>query len=726
MKTLHGFFYGTQAKMGRTLRDILLLTFWLFWVPGVAFTAEEIQEDFMLEETTVTATKTGETNLQVTPIAITAIDEAFLKNKKAFSLMDLTQFTPNAEFTERGNGWNTIYVRGVGNSNPIVLSESAVAMYIDGVYVERGLSGGNSFFDIERIEVLRGPQGTLYGRNATGGAVNIVTKAPSDELEIKAGVEIGSFSKRRFDASVSGPLIGDTVKGRITLSDSEADGYQENLVGKDMADENFTGVRGAIEFAPTDSIDILLRGDYFDSVTGSWATKHLGIEGSALVSAGYTAPDDFYESRIDADHFTDVTDSGFSGHVKINLPRGMTLRSITGYRKRELDNKYDPDSTDLNLGSILYDTKIESFSQELQLNGTWRRLNFLLGAYYYRMEEDSDTSADLSYIFPGLTFEGRGDIDTDSYALFGRAGYQITDKLWAHADLRYSFEEKGGFSNASFSIPILPSRQKGFSGEWDAITPKFGLDYRLTEDVFFYLSAAKGFRSGVLAPNNIAPIPPFADPEFIWSYEVGAKTQWFDNRLRVNLSAFYSDYTDQQVMVMVFGIGNLVNAADSNIYGVELEFLARPLPALTINSAFSYLDAGFDEYQSVDVIGNPIDASGNRMPQSPEFKFSLGAQYVFTLAEYGFLTCRGDMAWSDDKYLDHLETPLTEVKAHTLFNGLVRFETREGNWSVEVYGKNLSDQETFLDLDIGPQGPLDVFGSPAPPRTFGVQLVYNY
>ncbi|MBW2370811.1 MAG: TonB-dependent receptor [Deltaproteobacteria bacterium] len=690
---------------------------------SAAASTSESHDDYMLEDTVVTATKTGETRLQDTPIAITAMDEEFLKNRKSFSLEEMADYTPNTEIRSTSKAWSTAFIRGVGNDNPIFLNESAVAIYVDGIYMERGLSGNNSFFDVERIEVLRGPQGTLYGRNATGGAINIITKKPSDELEIKIGAEIGSYSKRRIDATISGPIVDDKLRASLTVSDSESDGWIRNLIGRDTQDENYTGVRAAVMLTPIEAVEFVLRGDYYESDTGGWGSKSLGSPDRAAL--GYEPPPGYHDVKINAPHGVDVNDWGFSGHLSIDLPKNLTLQSITGFRNRDFDTLSDMDDSSVDLGTGLYKQAIESFSQELQLHGRWGKLDALLGVFYYNMKEDFALDFDLSYFFPGLALLSGGQLETDAYAAFAHVGYRITDKLRVLADLRYSYEEKSSSSFSQWSIPFFPDGEGNLADDWDALTPKFGIDYRLTEDVLLYLSVGQGFRSGNLGGEaNIGDLPKTLDQEFIWSYEIGAKTDWFDKKLRANFAAFYNDYTDQQVNVRILSLGNLLNAADSTIMGVELELIARPLPPLTVNFAGSYLDATYDEFQTYDQSTGEALAplKGNQMPNAPKWKFALGAQWVMPVAELGFFTLRGDMNWTDDIFTNEQEDPREIHKGHLLVNALLRFETADGRWALDAYGKNLGDVE---------HGAKEILSSapviwPAAPRIFGLQVVFSY
>jgi len=687
-----------------------------------------VPEDYVLEEIVVTATKTGETELQKTALAITAFSEENLRDSGVFMLQELGTFAPNVEFTHNTGTTVQGYIRGVGNPRfGISGGETNVAYYIDGVYLLRGQGILHEFFDLERVEVLRGPQGTLWGRNANGGAVNFITKRPSDQLEIKASAEFGNFSKRRFDATVSGPIVEDKVKVRLTLSDTESDGILKNITptGNDPRSQDVTSMRASIEFMPSESINLRLSGDYSDSSNNGGAWKSRNSQGFS----GLTVPQDFFEVNMDFPGNSEAENWGVAGFLDINLPRGMVLRSITAYRENKTSLMYEIDGSDnpAAASQVGGPGSTDQFQQEIQLNANWDRWKWILGGFYFHQESISDSAGAL---LPGgiYTYINNREEETDSYALFGDVRYAITDKMSANAGLRFSFDDKrlNAFTFAQyFGFIIVPPSFSEFSEKYEEWLPKFGVDYQFSDDLMAYVSIAKGYRPGGLEPANIT-VDPFIDAEFVWNYELGFKSEWFDNRLRANVALFYSDYQDMEVLYVVDSIGQTDNAAEAALKGVELEFLARPLKALTLNGAVSYLDATYEEFMTVvRGLTVPLDVSGNRLPYTPKWTFALGAQYVFTLGNFGFLTVRGDVSWKDQIYFDQYNEELFSQESYTLVNGLVRFETVDGRWSAELYATNLFEEEYMTygqpSLNIG-----DVLNAPGNPRLYGFRLAFNY
>ncbi|MBW2369568.1 MAG: TonB-dependent receptor [Deltaproteobacteria bacterium] len=713
---------------------LMVVVVLLFGIPGHT-RAEEEAEDYMLEETTVTATKVGETKLQETPMSITAFSDEHLKGTHAFNLTELSQFVPNAQFDLRGP-FVTGFIRGIGSVNLWMSGSQKVGFYLDGLYLLKGFGANADFFDVERIEVLRGPQGTLYGRNSVGGSVNIITKRPSDEFELKIGVEAGNYDKVRVDGMISGPIVKDKVKVRLSFSDSAHDGYVDNLIGSNPYDEDYTAMRGALQFTPTDKVEIRLGADYRKSDNHAFPNKLIydqGVFGGLLapmfgIPNSVLIPEDFWEVRHDVSQDDDEELWGVSGSVDIELSDSMALHSITGYREYERYYIIDMDGSVLPLSHAALLENVQQFSQELQLDGNWNRWKWILGGYYYHADDDAPFVENrLEFLGPGFVLYNKSNIVTDAYALFANVIYDINDKLSLDAGVRYSYEEKkiDFEQSTSFPHPFLPSFTLEEEDNWSAITPKFGVNYRATDDMLLFGTISRGFKSGGFFPTNPPGTSIDLDPEFIWSYEIGLKSDWFDRRLRANLTAFWSDYTDIQESGGVQGVPIVTNAAEATVKGAELELLARPVPPLTLSCSVSYLDAKYDEFITVDSSGNVVDVSGNTLIYAPEWKLNLGAQYVIPVYDYGFLTLRGDLTWTDDQhFFSALNNPLAGQEAYTLVNGRVRFETAGGHWSFDIYGKNLGETEYLRNVMA--LTPLDPVGNIGPPRTFGIQVVYEY
>jgi len=707
----------------------------------------------------VTATKTGATKLQETPISITAFDEEALLKQVSTTLSDIADFSPNVSIWSASEGGdNKIFIRGIGERNSGVFAEANVASYVDGVYMEDGLGASMSdFVDIERVEVLRGPQGTLYGRNATGGAINIITKAPSDEFEGKVSFEAASFGKMRGDASVTGPIVEDTLLGRLSVSRTEYDSYMKTKAspGREPADldgNDFTSVRGSLLFMPTDDLDIILRGDYQERNEHTYYSKYIS---SAQLGAIYTFEPDFHTIRLSEDFlpFYVTKSYGASGHIEWELSENINFRSITAYRKYDAPNDeyFEGDRTDMNLAQASTVSERTTFSQEIQLDGRIGSLEWITGAFYY----DSAQSFNNPAMVQGYGFavggpagsdlvvaDGKVENDGTAYAVFGNVKYGFTESLKVSAGLRYSYEDKTGTSEGQvyevwdgdtllFSIPT--SAPGTFDISADRLTPMVGAEYKINEDIMTYLTLANGFRAPSIAPGNFnVPIPELRntdiESEIVWSAELGFKTDWMDNRLRVNLAGVYSKYDDmiRQVIYQVGGInqGVTVNAGEADIKALELEVMAMPLPALILTFNAAWLDAKFKEFNTRDAVsGAPISYSGNTLPFAPEYSASGSASYVFDMGNKGLFTSSLSGNWRSKVYFDDINLEETSTGSLILFNAFLRYETVSGGISVEAYCKNLADKEYYTDMDG--RG-TEISGVVGPPRTFGMRVTYNF
>ncbi len=697
------------------------------------------QGDYTLEDVVTTATKTGETKIQETPIAISAFSEETLKNTGVMDMRDLTQWVPNAEFPNF-RGEPQAFIRGVGNIvSGFYGGESNVAYYLDGAYLEGGYGANTDFIDVQRIEILRGPQGTLYGRGANGGAINIITQDPTDEVHLSSSLEYASFDKFRLDASLSGPIVKDKLKGRLSISHNQQDGYLENKgTGSDAEDSNYTGVRGKLYFTPSNIVDIRLSADYYETDNKGSGYKLITSDGFFATGLGAKVADGFYDFYSDVDSYDKMKVSGVSANASIKLPKNMLIRSITTVRSYERDLLYDNDGTDLDLITNKSSEEVEQFSEELQLQAQWDSWQWVAGIFLHKQTSEY---TELIQSFPASMlgsaldetwgFDGPSSFETKSYAGFANLKYAATKRLNLEAGIRYSKDEKKMATAliADYGSTGTSEINATNEADFESVTPKIGLDYQVCDNALVYASAARGFRPGHFDLNNT--LYGFTgdsriEPEYTWSYEAGIKTDWFDNRLRANLTAFYIDYKDMQVSTIVNGYSISSNAAEASIKGVELELLARPLPAVTLNATASYLNGQYDNFTAIDPYDSTatVDVSGNQLAYAPEWKLCLGAQYVFELSQ-GFLTFRGDVSWKDKTYFNQYELDATSQDAYALLNALIRFETRKGNWAVDLYAKNLTGEEYYTNEQLGLDSS-DVIALVGQPRTFGIKLTYKF
>ena len=718
--------------MGESLKSTLTVFavgIFLFVHTTSTYAEEEASsEDFILEEVIVTATKMGETKLQETPISITAFSSEFLEGMNASKVSDMTAYVPNAQFLPEGH-YLRAFIRGVGVENLWVGGEQSVGFYSDGVYMEKGMGANVDLMDIERLEVLRGPQGTLYGRNSTAGAVNIISKAPTDELTTRFGIDVGNYNKKRVDATISGPIVEETVKARLSVSKSKHDAYVDNLVGNDLFDEDYVTVRSQLQIIPTDQLDIRLFADWYRSDAHPYANVILNsTEGLITYFAGPQPPGPWTVKQNEDPSIDYVDTWGVSGIVNYDFGNNMNLRSTTAWRSFEAEYIVDYDGTQEAFTSSGGLEIFDQFSQELTLSANWDRWNWIAGIYYYNTENKYPYQIFTWDIFePGLKDVFSGTLDTEAWAGFGNVTYDLTDKLIAEVGIRYSYEERTLDLIQSTVAPgvVYSWESIKLNDTWDAVTPKFGLNYKANDDMLLFGTISRGFKSGTFAPFNPPGFDKKLEPEYLWSYEIGAKTEFLEKRLRANLTGFWYDYQDMHVEGFTQGWIVNSNAAEATIKGIELELTAWPLQELSLSGSISYLNAKFDEYITVDPdTGLPVDVSGNRLPNAPEFKVVGTAQYVVSAGEKGFFTLRGDVIWTDEMFFGPFEEDGPVQDAMTAVNGFVRYETQNGQWSFEIYGRNLLDEDTYNNISWLP---LDIISTRVnPPRTFGFKVIYNY
>lgn len=703
-----------------------------------------------LEEVVVTATKQEATAAQQTPLSLTVLSGDDLGTSHIDNVRSLGLRAPALVFANNGQ-WAQLYMRGIGSNNVFPGSDPNTTIYLDGVYLARPLTAFADFLDIDRIEVLRGPQGTLYGRNSAGGVINIITRQASQQPRLALAAEYGEYEKLKLTGSLSGPLVGESLLGSLAVLKSDRDGYVDNVAspgspGK-LNDEDSIGTRGVLRWLAGKSVEVSLSADYFRADDHASAGKPFlaDVQGNPIVM-----PPPFTPRRI-ADPWTvsttpdhalkqQTTTWGVAGRVQVDLPRDMQFVSLSAYRELDFENTgVDADWTDVNaLTGNLYESQ-HQFSQELQLTGTSGALKWLTGLYY--LSEDDALFVPSSAHLAGLILFGTEDllsvndakVETEAWAAYANGTYALTDKLSVTAGARYSEEEKSIDTQAFL---LVAGANPGFGGfarrdreSWSAWTPKLGIDYQWTQDRMLYASLTRGFKSGGF--NALADQGAF-EPEYIWAYEIGIKSDWLGNRLRANASAFYYDYTDLQVQTFqdpseVGGAPTIIlkNAASATVHGVELELEALPVDALRLSAGVAFLDATFDEFLSArgsapDV---PIDVSGNRLSNAPKWAYSLSARYELAVADSGTLAFFAGYKWQDEIFFTQFNDRGNRQGAYGLLNAQIDFQTADGRWQFCLFGANLTDEVYYTGTtDFSPLG---VVGYINAPRTVGAKVSFR-
>jgi iron complex outermembrane receptor protein len=702
-----------------------------------------------LEEVIVTAQK-REQNVQSVPIAVTALGEETIRNANILTIDDVANHTPGFTITNYNPVTPQPFIRGVGSSPSDAGSDASVGVFIDGVYAGRAGGYRADMFDLQRVEILRGPQGTLFGRNVAGGALNILSNAPTREFGGDLELTAGDYDLLGARGMLSGPLT-DTLAARLAFSVRQRDGNTDNKVtGSELRDEDNQSVRGRLLWEPSEALTVNLIADYSeDDLEGPAARNFKGDPAAALDSVGLgllvpvllpTSGDPF---KIEAE---------FDGHAEREMgsatlqldwdTRLGTLTSVTGYRYNDfeyLDDvfglAFDPASGVAPLLTDHGDEESDQFSQELRLTSVKDSLAWTVGLYY--LEQDLDQVQ----TFAPLGFPVRYDqsADTTSYAIFAHATLPLNERWAVTAGGRYSYDEKD-FDLVTEGVEIgfgllTPDPANPTAGSvpfeandddsWSKFTPKISLEYTPNDDVFAYATWSQGYKSGGyngVATNFTAATTPF-DEETVNNYEVGLKTDLLNGRMRLNVAAFYMDYEDLQVFVSSFEstVGLLVdNAGEADVYGLEAEWFYAPNDRLDFTATYAYLDAeiGNNEIGTVE--------EGNSLTRAPEHSASAAAQYRWPIGDLGDLMLRADYAWQDKIYFQPENYELSAQDSYGLLHLRAALQAATG-WELALWLKNATDEDYWVhafDSSFGSDlGASTVQGEP---RMWGVSGRYSW
>lgn len=646
--------------------------------------AQEAPESLQLEEIIVTAQKREE-NLQRTTVTVTAVDAKAVEDLGASSLYDLARIAPNTEFGGSQQG-SVIFIRGIGQTQQTVLSDPGATLYVDGVYRPILFANSTNFTDLARMEVLRGPQGTLFGKNTIGGAVNIITELPGDEFGGSIDVMGGSRERLKVDGTLNTPIVQDVLAARVSVQTNTQDGYMHNYAtGGRLADTDYYTARGSLLWTASDAVEVTLRADYTDQDQKGPGAKLLPPSTSPF----YTS--DPWGEFGTSDSFSRAIDKGTSLTVDWKIGPG-TLKSISAYRKFASTFNEDADGTPDPLQENLDVRADEFFSEELQYNAKSfdDRLDWTIGAFYL----DDDVSQEgHPRIPPIVSLDNYMTQKAKNYAFFAQGTFDVTDLFAVTLGARYSHDDK----DTTFTSLSAPGGAVQIAGvddkAWSAVTPKLSLQYQFTPDAMGYVTASKGYKAGGFNGTPLTPADflPY-NPEYVWNYEVGVKTEWFDRRLRANVTAFYMDYTDIQVNIEQVPITiHVENAGDAKIKGLEGEFAFLPIETLMLNASFGINDFEYTRLApSATASGLTLDKV---LPYAPKYNATGGAEYTAFEGDAGKLTVRSDYAWRSKQYTDAVNNEQTAQDAYGLWSARITYSGRDERWAVYAYGLNLSNTE---------------------------------
>ncbi|CAN5675927.1 TonB-dependent receptor [soil metagenome] len=674
----------------------------------------------------VTASKTGATLLQDTPFAVTAFNAEMLERTGVKDVRDLAAVTPNLLVTQNAS-FSQIYIRGIGSNNVFGGSDPSSTIHLDGVYLARPASYLTNFLDVERIEVLRGPQGTLYGRNSVGGTINVISRKPGNEFVGRIQATYGNYNFARAEGYVSGPLVEDKLAASISFIGSRRDGYLKNIVPGvgDADNERTIGGRGQLRFTPSAPLEIILRADYVhsdDALAGYVKLLQTTTDPLANSTLG-----DYRKIAVNIRPASNRRQWGTAGEVNYDVADGLQLKSLTAYRANRLTQVGDTDGTALNGRRTDQFEDQHQFSQEVNLTGKAGALTYILGAYYFNEHILVDSS--VTTYATNVRANFNPTINTDAIAGFAQGSFAVTEQITLTAGIRYTSEKKKFDQIATnFSlITGLPNatypRTYSTQNTYKAWTPKFGIELRPTDGLLIYASATKGFKSGGFNFSSANAAQGF-DPEMLWSYEAGAKLDLLDRLLRLNATVFRYDYSDLQVQSFLSpGVVDITNASDAKVKGAEFEAQLRPASWLKLGGNLAYLNARYKNYTSALLPGNiPYDASGNRLNLAPKWSYSVFAEADTAIgAGSGFI--RGEYNYRTRQFFTASNSGLDTQPGYGLLNASIGYTFPGEHFELLAFARNLTDREYVTSTASFASG---IVGRVGEPRTYGIRAVAKF
>jgi len=687
--------------------------------------ASPAAQDSGLERIEVTARKTVE-SLQSVPVAVTSIGAEQLAQNGISVMTEVQQFSPNTTLqASRGtNSTLTAFIRGVGQDDPLWGYEPGVGIYVDDVYVARPQGAVLDILDVERIEVLRGPQGSLYGKNTIGGAIKYVTKKMSGDMELDLKATFGNYGRQDYKVAGKIPVVEDKLYVGFALASLTRDGYgeflQSDLAGQDLENYNKDVVAGRItvEFEPTD--DWFFRFNYDKTVDDSNAKGGYRLLPSIVTDA--PVPDSVYDSYTSMPTWNSVESDGWSLTAEYFINDTWSIKSITAARENYSKTNIDFDNTAERIFDVpaIYDD--EQFTQEFQLNYDSDNLTFVSGLYYFDGESCGHFDAILEHLgqslgLPGLTREVTGCNNSESYAVYAQGSYNITDKFSLTLGARYTEEEKVANVNNGVVFETVypesgwvPGYERGDvefpevlndKEDWSRFTPRVGVEYQYSGDMMLFASYSQGFKSGTFNPRASGP-EPAVDPEIVDSFEIGIKSEWNDN-LRINATVFYLDHKDRQfvtVLPVEGGDGSelsqrLGNIGTSTASGLELEIHYAATESLNLFATLGLIDSSFDEVFSTNPDGSPLDISDTfTITNTPDTTANIGFAYDIETSMGGFVV-NGNYYYRSDYDLNVTDNLLTQ-DGYGLLNFGVNWYSNDGDWTAALHWKNITDEEYLV------------------------------
>ncbi len=741
----------------------------------------------MLEEVVVTAQK-REQNLQEVPVSITSYSAIELESKAITTIIDLEKSSPNTQFraSRATNSTLTAYIRGVGQQDPLWGFEPGVGVYVDDVYYARPQAAVLDVFDVERIEVLRGPQGTLYGKNTVGGAVKYITRKMDGEASGKVTLAAGSYGQQDITLSGQLPIIENQLYIGAAIAKLDRDGYDDVKTGYDIttgefssSEENYnkdvTVSRISIEYTPTDRLFFRIAADKTDDESNQPCGTQSNQTLLTHPATGelFLASNDPYDSACGTSHKSNVENEGYSITAQYDVNDAISLKYIYADREGETQQFIDFEGTPLDAFDVPASYTDEQESHELQINFNSGRLAIVGGIYYFEgnsagafdvvlngaLADPTTVPPTLDPFMDGTHFDLAigGDVDTESLSGYVNGSFELTQAFTLTAGVRFTEDEKNSniqrFSYITTnSFPYTTTQGTGFTfgdpdddtllgvstditdneakDTWNEVSPSIKVDWKMNDNMMFYISYAEGFKSGGFdMRGNAATNPNVADgydPEIVETWEVGMKSQLLDDRLRLNITLFDMDYEDMQLTVQtaqpapIFFSSDVVNAGTAEIKGFEVEALAQITEGFSTTFMAGYMNA-----ELIEVISAGVDVSDSwEMLNAPEWTGQLGFNYDINLGNNGSLNLNTAVSYRDaTRNFNNVTCSCDQNKEYTVWDTSANWYSADDKWTVSLFLKNLGNTHYKTGgYNLG-SGELAFYGAP---RTITASVSYNF
>lgn len=700
-----------------------------------------------LGKVVVTAQKREE-SVQDVPSTISVLGGEKIRETSLQSANEVTRFVPNVSAgTSEGHGRPRWWIRGLGTGDQSATTVSPVGIYMDDVYLANISATGFPLFDLERVEVLRGPQGTLWGKNTTGGAINFISKKPTFKEDGYFKVDLGNYKNRALEGAYGDTLVEDKLAARVSFRTQGRDGYNENIAkGNDRGGLEDDAIRLQFLAALSDDLDATLNlhsRHYHD--TAGWTSIAYGLGATGRNQFGYGIDPKNGKVNYDANYKTEIDHNGASLTLVKQL-NNLELTSITALEDFRRTNQSDGDSTPLDLRRSYSYANAQQVSQEFRLASPREdRLNWVLGFHYFNEDlEGRDATGNVDNTYTARLYNRTHyDQKTESYALFGSVTYNFTDAFSLTGGLRWTRERKsidldrlqavgaptfnGGdwWKPSSVTSPLQTNVTQNDSNTWSDYTYDLTPEYKLSDNARVYFRYAKGFRSGGYDTGAATQAATsVVDPEYLTSYELGFKSEWFDGRLNINASTFYYDYKDIQLNIVSVvdnvSTSHLTNGGKGELYGAEFEVEAMPVDNLHLNFGLGLLHSEFLDYTSAG-----IDYSGNKFVRAPSISAVFGADYRIPLNAGGAVVLGTDVNTRSRQYFfSNNQTETMRSGGYTLTNARVTYELPGNKTSFTAYINNLTDKEyRNHTLPSSFNSAIVMYGDP---RTFGVSATTRF